>query len=145
MAFFSGRNGFLKYQGKEVAKVRDWSLNTQVNLLQTTVLRDYAETYTPGVKGASGSCTLMYYRLEPGESATYEQFTSMLNRVMQVGTINTGDLVRMELNVGNLSPDNVTFDAYINSADLATSAGELTTVSIQFTVQGDFVDVISAA
>lgn len=144
MAFYTGRTGTVKYLGKEVAKVRDWSLNTSVNLLNTTVLTSVADTFVPGIKSATGSATLMYYRLEAGESGTYEPFTALLNKVMKTGAVTSSDRIRLDLQVSSAANDNINFDAYISSADVSSSTGELTTVSIQFTVDGDFLDVVAA-
>ena len=76
MGFYTGRSGSLVVNGKPVAKIRDWSLETTVELLSTNTVDSTSNTFTPGVKGASGSATLMYYRLEAGESANYTQFTA---------------------------------------------------------------------
>ena len=144
MGFYTGRTGKLVYLGKEMAKVRDWSLNTTVNMLNTTTLKSNADTFVPGIKSATGSATLMYYRLESGESSTFEQFTNLLNKVMKVGGIETTDRVRLSLQTSAaLSSDAILFDAYITSADLSSTAGELTQVSIQFTVDGDYISTIT--
>jgi hypothetical protein len=45
----------------------------------------------------------------------------------------------MELKVGTNANDNIQFYAYITSAQVAVSTGELTSVPIQFTVDGDFI------
>jgi hypothetical protein len=68
MGFYTGRTGSLVYASKPVAKIRDWSLETTVELLSTNTIDSAVNTFTPGVKGATGSATLMYYRLESGES-----------------------------------------------------------------------------
>jgi hypothetical protein len=147
MGFFTGRNGRLVVNGREMAKVRDWSLDTTVNLLNTSTLGSYADTFVPGIKGATGSATLMYYKLEPGESATFDQFTTLLHKVQKTGPIQTTDRVRLQLNVGGVvsgsGTDDVVCDVWISNAGVAVTTGELTTVSIQFTVDGDFVEVIS--
>jgi hypothetical protein len=125
-----------------VAKIRDWSLETTVELLSTNDISSVANTFTPGVKGATGSATLLYYRLESGESSQYTQFTQLLGNIMRIGEINTNHRVRLILNVGNKDEDDIKLDAYITSAQVGSSTGELSTVSIQFTMDGDFVEVI---
>lgn len=139
MGFYTGRSGSLVVDGKPVAKIRDWSLETTVQLLSTNTVDSTSNTYTPGIKGASGSATLMYYRLEAGESASYSQFTSLLSRVQKVGAINESDRVLMQLRVSGAVNDIIEFNAYITSAQVAVSTGELTAVPIQFTVDGDFL------
>lgn len=142
MAFFTGRTGSLVYNGKPVAKIRDWSLETSVELLSTNTIDSVVNTFTPGVKSATGSATLIYYRLEQGESATRTQFTELLSRIMKTGAINESDRVYLELNVGGGDADDIKFNAYITSAQVAAATGELSVVPIQFTMDGDFVDVV---
>lgn len=143
MGFYTGRSGSLVYAGKKIAKIRDWSFDTTLELLSTNTIESTVNSFTPGVKGATGSATLMYYRLETGESATFRQFTDLLGKIMQGGAINTNDRVRLELNVGGINKDDIIFDAYITGAQVSVSTGELSVVPIQFTMDGDFVQVIN--
>ena len=145
MGFYTGRTGSLAIAGGlPVAKIKDWSLDTTVELLSTNDISSSVNTFTPGVKGATGSATLLYYRLESGESGAYQQFTAMLGRVMKTGTITTTDRVFLDLNVGGGTADDIQFYAYITNATVGVSTGELSTVQIQFTMDGDFVEVITA-
>lgn len=143
MGFFTGRSGSIKFAGKNVAKIRDWSLETTVELLSTNTIDSAVSTFTPGVKGATGSATLMYYKLESGESATLTEFTALLNKIQKTGSVTTADRVRMELNVGGGVLDDIVFSAYITSATVSVSTGELSVVPINFTVDGDFEEYIN--
>lgn len=144
MAFFTGRSGSLTYSGKRIAKIRDWSLDTTVELLSTNTIESTVNTFTPGVKGATGSATMMYYRLETGEGANFRQFTDLLAKIMQGGAIGEHDRVTLELNVGGGSKDDIKLNAYITSAQVSVNTGELSVVPIQFTMDGDFINVINA-
>ena len=143
MGFYTGRTGSLAYDGKRIAKIRDWSIETTVELLSTNAIDSAVNTFTPGVKGATGSATLMYYRLEAGESATRTEFTRLLNKIMRLGAIGEGQRVFLELNVGGGADDDIKFNAYITSAQVSVSTGELSVVPIQFTMDGDFNQVIA--
>jgi hypothetical protein len=149
MGFYTGRQGSLVFDGKQVAKIRDWSVETTVELLSTNTIDSAFNTFTPGVKGATGSATLMYYRLEAGESATRTQFTALLTKIMKKGAITAAtpeaenDRVYLDLNVGGGTADDIRFYAYITSAQVSVSTGELSVVPIQFTMDGDFSDLIS--
>lgn len=143
MGFFTGRSGSLVFNGKPVAKIRDWSLETSVELLSTNAIDSVVNTFTPGIKSASGSATLIYYRLEPGESSTKTQFTELLSRVMRTGAITETQRVLLQLNVGGNASDDIRFYAYITSAQVSVSSGELSVVPIQFTMDGDFIDVVT--
>jgi len=142
MGFYTGRTGSLVFDGKPVAKIRDWSLDTTVELLSTNTIDSAVNTFTPGVKGATGSATLMYYRLETGESTTLNQFTTLLSKIMKGGAINETDRVFLELNVGGAEADDIKLNAYITSAQVSVSTGELSVVPIQFTMDGDFIEVV---
>ena len=142
MGFYTGRTGSLVYDSKPVAKIRDWSLDTTVELLSTNTIDSAVNTFTPGIKGATGSATLMYYRLESGESASFTQFTALLGKIMKGGAVTESDRVLLQLNVGGGTADNVEFNAYITSAQVTASTGELSVVPIQFTMDGDFTDII---
>jgi hypothetical protein len=143
MGFYTGRTGQLVYDSKPVAKIRDWSLETSVELLSTNAIDSVVNTFTPGVKSASGSATLMYYRLETGENQTKTQFTALLGQIMRTGAVTESQRVFLQLNVGGGTVDDIKFYAYITSAQLAVSTGELSVVPIQFTVDGDFVEVVT--
>jgi hypothetical protein len=143
MGFYTGRSGSLIIDSKPVAKIRDWSLESTLELLPTNTISSHVNTFTPGVKGATGSATLMYYRLEAGESATQSQFTALLDKVLNGRVITEADRVFLQLNVGGGQEDDIEFNAYITSAQISVSTGELSVVPIQFTVDGDFYDVIA--
>ena len=142
MGFYTGRTGSLAYNGKPVAKIRDWSVETTVELLSTNTIDSTVNTFTPGVKGATGSATLMYYKLEAGEAATKTEFTLLLNKIMRLGGITVNSRVFLELNIGGGADDDIKFYAYITSAQVSVSTGELSVVPIQFTMDGDFNQVV---
>ena len=143
MGFYTGRTGKLEFWDgaayKPVAKIRDWSVETSVELLSTTAIDSTAATFTPGLKSASGSATLLYYRLEAGESTRLSQFTALLGKVQKVGAVTESDRVRLRLRVSDDAADDLEFFAYITSAQVGVSTGELVTVPIQFSVDGDFL------
>jgi len=144
MAFYTGRTGSLVFGGKPVAKIRDWSLDTSVEMLSTNAIDSVVNTFTPGVKGATGSATLIYYRLEGTESATFTQFTALLAKIMKGGAATESDRIMLELNVGGDAKDDIRFNCYITNAQISVSTGELSVVPIQFTMDGDFLDVVVA-
>ena len=143
MAYFTGRTGSITVGSNNMAKLRDWSLETTVELLSTNVIGDFANTFVPGFKGATGSATMLYYRTE-AEDGSDLQFTTLLNKVHKVGAITESDRVELILNVGTDVKDDVKFNAYITSASISVSTAELTVVPINFTVDGDFTEFINA-
>ena len=62
---------------------------------------------------------------------------------MKTGAASTTDRVYLELNAGGDASDDIKFYAYITSAQVSVSTGELSSVPIQFTMDGDFTKVVS--
>ena len=143
MGFYTGRTGHIKVDGKKIAKIRDWSLETTVELISTNNIQSQVNTYTAGLKGATGSATLIYYRIEQSEINDFHQFTKLLNKVLKTGGVPAQSTVAMELNVGGAEKDDIKFNAFITSATVSVSSGELSVVPINFTVDGDFTEVIT--
>ena len=160
MAFYTGRSGSLAFgttastapssslsaptNVRQVAKIRDWSLDTTVELISTNSIDSGVNTFTPGVKGATGSATLIYYRLESSETSTLYGFVDLVkDSICKTGLITEADRVFIELNAGGDASDDIKFWAYITSVGVTVSTGELSTVPIQFTMDGDFVEVLS--
>ena len=142
--FFTGRTGSLVFDGKPVAKIRDWSLETTVELLSTNSIDSAVNTFTPGAKGATGSATLMYYRLASSETNTNTEFSKLLSKLLRKNEIDAEDeLVELTLNVGHLSDDDIRLKAYLTSATVSVSTGELSVVNVSFTMSGDFLEVIN--
>lgn len=137
MTFYTGREGSIKLGSNVVEKVRDWSLETTVELLNTTTIDSGVSTFTPGVKGATGSATLLYYQ------AGSTNFTDILSKILKTSEIATTDRVQLSLLVQNSAQNTITFNAYITSATVSVSSGELVVVPFNFTVDGEFTSVIS--
>ena len=150
MAFYTGRTGSLKIEDTEIAKIRDWSIETTVELLSTRTIDSVASTFVPGISGATGSATLMYYRLEAGDTGLGD-FTDILHKIQkdktgsQGGAVNESDRVKMQLRLSNKDDDTIVFFAYITSATISTSTGELAVIPINFTVDGTLEQRIATA
>lgn len=162
MGFYTGRTGALYLidagtsdpspsAQQKALKLRDWSLETTVELLETTTVDTAVKAYTPGASSASGSATLLYYRRE-GNSSTEPgtQFNIFLSKIMKTSAVGVreSDRVGIVLRVGTEKAagadvkDDIAFNAYITNASLQVSTGELSAVSLQFTVDGPFREII---
>ena len=133
MPFYTGRTGKLRLGGSEVSRVRNWTLDTSVNMLDTTALGDTANTFTPGLFSATGSATLSYYN---GDTT---DVTNLLERITKTGAITDTDEVALTFEVG--SDQLFIANAFINSASITSSTDELTTVSFNFTINGPLTTV----
>jgi len=129
MGYLHGKDGSITYAGVKLAKVASWSLSASVEALETTSLADAARSYTPGLKSASGSCSIWYY----GDSAK-----SLLSKVVRTDAPGDADIVEMTLGFGTNA---VTFKALITNAELAMAVGSVMQANLQFNVSGDLTGV----
>lgn len=164
MAFYTGRTGALfmipagsgdvtPTSSQQALKLRDWSLETSLELLETTTVDTAVKSYTPGAVSATGSATLLYYRRE-GTTSTEPgtQFDEFLSRLMKTTAagVTESDRVGMVLRVGETPgttgdiKDDIAFNAYITNASMQVNTGELSSVAIQFTVDGPFRELVQA-
>jgi len=161
MGFYTGRSGKLYItpvlttgpapaEIQSVIKIRDWSIDTSLELLETTTIDSAVKSYTPGMVSSTGSATVMYYRKESGDVGV--QFEQLLNKVMKTSAagVTEADRVGMVLRAGSQPgtgvdiKDDIAFNAYITSAGITVGTGELSSVSLQFTVDGPFIELVDA-
>ena len=148
MSFYTGRTGSLEYAARnaatftEVAKIRDWSIETTVELLSTTTIDSKVNTFTPGLMGATGSATIVYYRATDTEGANIQP---LFDNIMMTGTngVEESNRVQLKLKLGEDAKDSIKVNAYITSVTIGTSTGELVSASINFTVDGNFAGRIT--
>lgn len=149
MTFYTGRNGSLSFgatksESRKVAKVRDWSLETTLEIIPTNSIDSGFNTYTPGIKSATGSATLIYYRLDASEASTLYGFNDLIkNSIHKKELITEKDRVFLSLKAGGRDSDEIQFWAYITSVGISSTTGELSTVPIQFTMDGDFIETLT--
>ena len=161
MGFYTGRSGRMYItpilaagptpaDNQSVLKIRDWSIETSLELLETTTIDTAVKKYTPGMVSSTGSATVMYYRVESGDVGV--QFEQLLNKVMKTTDIGVteSDRVGMVLRAGSQPglgvdiKDDIAFNAYITNAGITVGTGELSSVSLQFTVDGPFIELVDA-
>lgn len=164
MGYYTGRTGAMFFydssdnftaavagvpeDAKKVLKLRDWSIETSLELLETTSIDTAVKSYTPGLVSATGSATVLYYRAE--NTDTGKQFIKLLNNIMKTtdAGVTTSDRCGFILRAGTTSgtgsdiKDDIAFNAYITSASVQVGTGELSSVAIQFTVDGPFAETL---
>lgn len=147
MAFFTGRYGSLQIGSNTILKIRDWSLDSTVELLGTNTVDSTANTFVPGVKGATGSATILYYRKESGDPAASQDFSYVLSQsaILSTRAVEFSDKLTFKLHVGTSGENGVInyieFKGFITSVGVTVSTGELSTVPISFTMDGNFLNV----
>lgn len=127
--------------GKTVAKIRDWSLETTVEMLSTNDISSKFNSFTPGVKGATGSATLLMYRLvNENTSNTTDAFTVLRDTNIIGSKGSQSDLIEFKLKVSSNASDDIVFNGFVTSSSVSVSTGELSSATINFTMDGEFIE-----
>ena len=125
MAVLTGSTGALKYNNSKAAKVRNWSLTVSKDALEDTCIGTYDRSYVQGLRGATGSATLLY---DPQDTAG----AALLNSIFDNGP--SGDPCEFIFN----EPAGGSFkcSAFLTTINPSVSVGEAQAVSVSFQVSG---------
>lgn len=132
---YTGRDGQLLLGTSTLVKVTNWSLQADVELLETTSLADNLRTFTPGVQSFTGSASLIYYKADDGSIDA----SNLLRKLVKTGTagVTTEDAVTLTLRLADGSDLNdVGLTAYITSVAIAASVAEIVSAQISFQATG---------
>ena len=128
---YTGRDGVMQLAGTTLAKVVNFSLSANLETLETTTLSESIRSYTPGISGYSGSATLLYYKDDDGDINT----TDLLNKLYKTGTtgVSSSDTVELTFRwVDGADNNDIKLTAYITSANIGASTGEIVRAEIAF-------------
>ena len=124
MAVLTGADGQLRYNNQAIAKCKNWQLNISRNAIETTCLASYDREYVQGLRGTSGSMTLLY---DPEQMNA----NNLLNSVLSDGR---SEEVSFVLN----RADGSTFrcNGFLTQTSVSVSTGAASACSCQFVVSG---------
>ena len=131
---YTGREGKMLVGGTDIVKVVNFQVSANLETLETTTLGDNLRSYTPGVVGYSGSATLLYYKDGSGNINT----TNFLNKLYQQTNagVTSSDTVELTLRwddgTGPTNVKDITMTAYITSASIGASTGDIVRAEIAF-------------
>jgi hypothetical protein len=126
---FTGRDGRLLLGSDTLVKVTSWTLQADLETLECTTLGDAQRNYVPGVQSFSGSASLLYY-IDTDET---NDASTLLRKLVKTSGVAASDTVSLTLRLaGDLSNNDVTLTAYITSASIGASVGEIVTAQISF-------------
>lgn len=126
---FTGRDGSLLLGSNTLVKVTSWTLQADLETLESTALGDVQRSYVPGVQSFSGSAALMYYI----DTDNTNDASTLLRRLIKTSGVSSSDIVALTLRLaGDLSNNDVTLNAYIVSASIGAAVGEIVTAQINF-------------
>ena len=126
MAVKTGSTAELRFQGAAIAKVRDVSLKIVRYALETTGIGQKDRTYAYGVRGTTGTGTLLY-------DATNSATTATMNRLLNDSE--STDTIAMVLDT-SLAEGTLQGDALITQAGVSVSVGSVVSVPISFSFSG---------
>ena len=128
---YTGRDGVMQVNGTTLAKVVNFSLSANLETLETTTLSENIRSYTPGICGYSGSATLLYYKDDSNNINT----SDLLNKLYKTGTtgVSSSDTVELTFRwVDGADNNDIKLTAYITSANIGASTGEIVRAEIAF-------------
>lgn len=137
---YTGRDGQMLLGGTTVVKVTNWSLQADLETLETTTLGDNIRSYTPGIQSFSGSATVLYYKDDNNAIST----TNLLNKLVRTGTtgVSSSDTVTLTFRLADGADLNdVTLTAYVTSATIGASVGEIVSAQLSFQATGALTTV----
>ena len=128
-----------------IAKIRDWSYNSNSEVVEATALGDVTKTFLPSITSGEGSATLMFYENDSTANNNTKDIYELIDILFPRST---PPRVFMSLMVDAKSSagaylNNFMFAAYITSASISNSYGEVVAVSTNFTVDGPLLDAPS--
>ena len=130
---YTGRDGSLQLNGTTLAKVANWSLQGELETLETTTLGDNQRTYVPGVQGFNGNASLLYYKDEAGKNDA----GTLLRTVIKTSGVSSSDTVSLTLRLSDGGANNdITVTTYITSVSIGASVGDVSRAEISFQVTG---------
>jgi hypothetical protein len=132
---YTGRDGKLRLGGTTLAKVVSFSVQSNLETLETTTLEDNIRVYVPGVVGYSGSATLLYHKADDDTFNT----TNILNKLYKTGSdgVSSDDTVELTFRwVDGVDNNDITLNAYITSASIGAATADVVRAEISFQATG---------
>ena len=128
---YTGRDGVMQLSGTTLAKVVSFSLSANLETLETTTLNENIRSYTPGISGYTGSATLLYYKDDSNNINT----SDLLNKLYKTGTagVSSSDTVELTFRwVDGADNNDIKLTAYVTSASIGASTGDIVRAEISF-------------
>jgi len=132
---YTGRDGVMQLAGVTLAKVSSFSLQSDLETLETTTLGDSVRSYSPGILGYSGNASLLYYK--DGNNAI--NTAGLLNKLIKTGTdgVSSSDTVELTFRWVDGSDNNdIKMTAYVTSASMGAATADLVRAEISFVGTG---------
>lgn len=137
---YTGRDGQLLLGSDTLVKVTNWTLQADLELLETTSIGDHRRTFAPGVLSYSGSASLLYYKASNGSIDASTLLRKLVNTNADGAT--EADAVTLTLRLADGSDLNdVTLTAYLNNVQIGAAVGEIVSAQVSFQATGNLATV----
>ena len=124
MAIYTGKDGSITFQNALQARVRAWTIEGNLALIDVTTLDRDSVQNEAGLKSFSGTATIMY------------QDDNTALQTLLDNLFTTADPVKSAVRF-SWGPKRLQFNAFVTSATVSTSIGEIITADVSFTAAGD--------
>lgn len=124
MAIYTGKDGKIIFDGDTQVRCKSWTLDASLAMLDTTELSKDTVQNEAGLKSFSGSATIMYHN-------DNNRLARMLDNIF---TKDTPTKAEVEFQWGDKT---IKFNAFVTSASLSMTTGEIMTADVSFTAAGD--------
>ena len=156
MGYYSGNTGSIQFgESANVngetgwrnspTKIRNWSLTTTAQLLNTTTLGDYDKTSVGGLRTTTGTMSLFYYAEAASSNVLNNTGSYFIQMLQRSAAESNPEAVQVRLRlylddnnyVGAVNQrDYVELDANLTSVSYGSSVGELVSVEVAFEGNG---------
>jgi hypothetical protein len=126
MTVLTGRHAAMKYQGRKLGKVQNWSLNISRSEIDESCLGDIDKDVMPGIRSATGSATLL---VDPGDTATQALLNSIFSDVDEPQDF-------IELIMDQQSNKRLSAYVLLTGVNPSASVNNAQTVGVDFVVKG---------
>lgn len=137
---YTGRDGRMEVDGETIAKVVNFQLAANVDMLETSTLDENLRTYTPGLTGYAGSASLLYYK----DSSNQYNTKLLLQKLYKSNNLGVTAVHTVKLTfkwLDGADTRKIELNAYVNSANIGAATGEIVRADITFTGTGQLLDV----
>jgi len=135
----TGFEGGLFYNNQKIAHCRNWSLTVTRDAVETTSLGDSDRTYVLGLRGTTGTATILY---DDAIAATtgLDLWNAIFVEIDCDENDNQDKTVSFQFDQCATNSGLITFDALITSFTHSVSVGEAQSATVTFTVTGSPLD-----
>lgn len=134
MTVLTGADGQLMYGTQAFAKCRDWSITVNKDALEDTCLGDFDRTYVEGLRGTTGSATLLY---DPGNETANNFLNTIFNTFGETDYEEPKELTfKMNRQVYPNGGGVFICTGFLTSVGPSVSVGDVQAVSVSFQVSG---------